>query len=184
MKKTFRFFKWTGQKAILLFVLTATLLMATVGATVAYVVMRTRTIQNHFPPGHVHISSWSGNDIINAGTVDMYMRAIVIATWVSVSDENRVLSASPKLGEDYNLEIESGWFLAEDGFYYHTEKIVAARSVTLIKSAAQIGEQEGFYLRIQVISSGMQANPKEAVEESWTAVQVAEDGRLISANQG
>ena len=115
----------------------------------------------------------------------MYMRAIVIANWVSVSDENRVLSVAPKLGEDYTLEIESGWFLEEeDGFYYHREKVGAARSITLIKSAAQIGEQEGFYLRIQVLSSGMQANPAEAVEESWTAVKVAEDGRLVSANNG
>lgn len=182
MRKTFHLFKWKGKKAILLFALTVVLSAVVIDVTIAALITRTQTIKNNFSPSEINISSWRGNDIINSGNADVYVRATVIATWVSETDEKRVLSVAPKQGTDYTLKIDSGWFKGTDGFYYFKEKVIAARSITLIEEAVQKQNVEGFVLRIQVISSAIQTNPKTAVEGSWPAVKIDEDGTLISAN--
>ena len=44
-----------------------------------------------------------------------------------------------------------------------------------------IAEKDGYELRFEIISSGIQADPKEAVEAAWPAVKVSDDGTLVSA---
>lgn len=182
MRKTFHFLKWSGQKAILYCILTAVLATAVVGSTLAMVITRTQTINNIFRPAEIEISSWSGNDIINSGTVPAYVRAAVVVTWVSESNPKEILSISPEKDADYTLTLSDGWFEAGDGFYYYREPVPAARSLTLIENFEQVGEMEGHILNVQIVSSAIQTNPTEAVESSWYAVDVAQDGTLVEAN--
>ncbi len=144
--------------------------------------MRTQTIKNTFPPSEVHISTWSGNDIINSGDTAVYVRASIIANWVSEEDANTILSVAPVAGTDYTITVDSGWFKASDGFYYHKQMLSAAQSVVLVTEAVQKTQKDGYKLHVQIISSAIQTTPIRAVEESWRAIQVNADGTLQSAN--
>ena len=179
MQKTFRFFKWSGKKAIIALILTVVLVVAAIDVTLAVILTRTQTIRNSFPPANLTISTWTGNDVINAGDVDIYVRANVVATWISDTNEKTVYSSAPVEGVDYTLTISDGWFKASDGFYYRSEKLAAAQSVQLIDSATQKANLDGYTLRIFVMSSAIQARPEKAVNESWSAVRVSADGTLV-----
>ena len=182
MRKRFHFLKWSAAKTILLCVLIAVLLTSVIGTTMAIIAKITQTVNNVFRPAEIEISSWSGNDIINSGTVPAYVRAVVLITWGSATNSKEVLSIAPEENEDYLLTISEGWFKADDGFYYFSEPLAAARSITLIESVEQINEMEGHILNIQVISAAIQTDPAEAVESSWPAIDVAQDGTLVKVN--
>lgn len=175
MLKFFSLFKSMGKKAALLLTLALVLTAATVGSTVAYIVARTRNIPNNFPPAEIEISSWNYGDVVNAGNVDIYVRASIIPAWVSNDDKKTVWSQKPIENIDYTLEIDSDWILASDGYYYKKHKINAAQSVQFI-SATQNTQVEGFTLRILVMYSAIQTTPTEAVESSWTAIEIVKDG--------
>ena len=178
MHKTFRFFKWSGKKAILLFVLTVLLASLVLNATIAYLLTRTQTIRNKFPPAELEISSWSGNDIINSGDVPIYVRASIRPTWTSDNAEKTVHAVAPIDGEDFTVTVASNWLKASDGFYYYKNPVGVAQSVTLVTEAAQLKQMEGHTLRVFVISSAIQTTPADAIENSWRAVEVASDGTL------
>ena len=179
MHKTFRFFRWSGKRAILSLVLIIVLAVVAVDVTVAAILTRTYTIRNKFAAPELEVSTWSGNDVINSGDTPIYVRAIVIATWTSDNAEKTVHAFSPTENIDYEIEVDStNWFKASDGFYYHRNALNPAQSVQLINSATQLKQNEGHTLKIFVISSAMQTMPTDAVETSWTAVEVAEDGTL------
>ena len=178
MHKTFRFFKLSGKKAIILFALTLVLISATVGATTAVIATRTRAIPHTFPPAEVEISSWGFGDVVNAGNVKAYVRANLVAAWVSNDDKRTVWSNTPVLGVDYTLTVEDGWFKASDGFYYREEAINAAASSNFV-SANQLTVKDGYTLKILVVYSSIQTNPTDAVTSSWPAVTVDENGRLV-----
>jgi hypothetical protein len=177
MQKTFRFLKLSGKKAIVLVILIATVLTATVSGTVAYIVTRTTSKPNTFSPAEIEISSWNYHDVINAGDSQVYVRASIVTAWVSNEDKRTVWSTTPKENVDYTLTINEGWFMASDGFYYRREKMNAAQSVDFV-SATQLTQKDGYTLRVLVMYSAIQSTPKDAIESSWTAVKVADDGTL------
>ena len=179
MQKTFRFFRWSGQKAVLALALTVVIAVLTVNVTVAAIVMRTQTIRNKFSPAELEISTWSGNDVINSGDTPVYVRAIVIATWTSDDAEKTVHAFAPDEGVDYEIVTSADWFKASDGFYYYKNVLAPAQTSTLITKATQLRSIEGHTLRVFVISSAIQTAPTdEAVEASWPAIRVAADGTL------
>ena len=180
MQKKFRFLKLSGKKAILLFALALVILTVTVSTTVAVIATRTKNRPNTFPPAEVEISSWTFNDVINAGDIPVYARASVIAAWVSNDDGEKrtVWSKVPVEGVDYTLTIDtSEWFKASDGFYYRKNMINPAQSVNFA-SATQKTQKDGYTLRILVNYSAIQTIPVEVIESSWSAVKVADDGTL------
>ena len=179
MQKTFEFLKLSGKKAIILFVLTAVLVTGAVGGTVAYLATRTRDVPNTFRPAEIEISSWSFDDLINSGDTEVYVRATLVAAWVSNEDKRTVWAVDPIEDVDYTLTIQNGWFKGSDGFYYRSEKMNAAQSVQFVHGT-QLTEKEGFTLRILVMYSSIQTEPNEAVEESWGVVKVGADGKLIA----
>ena len=178
MHKTFHFLKLSGKKAIVVFIAVIIIITSVTAATFSYLADTTRTIPNTFRPAEIEISSWSMNDLINAGTTEIYVRAAVVAAWVSNEDKKTVWSTDPEENVDYTLTIDNGWFKASDGFYYRTEKINAAQSVSFV-SATQNTTKDGYTLRILVTYSAIQSNPTDVVESSWSAVEVSENGNLV-----
>ena len=182
MQKTFRFFNWSGKKAVVLFVLTIVIILAAVNTTVAILVAKTRSVQASYQPATVEVSSWSYGDIISAGDAEVYARASLVAAWVSDDDKQTVWATTPKENIDYTLSYNKDeWFVASDGFYYHTTPLPNTGSTSFV-SANQLTKKEGYTLRILVMYSAIQATPKEAVQESWPAVKVADDRSLIPNN--
>ena len=179
MQITFNFLKQSGKKAIILFVLTAVLVTGAVSGTVAYLVTRTRDVPNTFHPAEIEISSWSFDDLVNAGDTEVYVRATLVAAWVSNEDKRTVWAVDPVENTDYTLTIQNGWFKGSDGFYYRSEKMNAAQSVNFVH-ATQLTEKEGFTLRILVMYSAIQTEPASVVEESWRVVKVDASGNLVA----
>ena len=177
MQKPFRFLKWSGKKAIVLFVLTIGLALVTVGTTLSIIIMQTNPIENIFTPPNLDISI-EGNTIENTGDVSIYVRAAVIANWVA--NDGSILSVQPIEGTDYTAVFNNTeWFKASDGFYYLSAPLSSGEIATkIVSSASTVTSMEGYTLKIQVIASAIQSTPAEAIEDSWTAVTVDEDGKL------
>ena len=183
MSKTFQFFIWSGKKAVAFLVLTVALSLAIVGTTLAYIITQTDILQNIFEPAKVDIEI-NGNDIENKSDVDVYIRAAVVVNWVD--GDGAILSTSPVEGDDkdYVLEVATGWKQGSDGFYYYLSKVPSTtESIELLESVTQKKTKDGYTLRVQVLSSAIQAEPAEAVKSSWTVVTgIDNNGNLIVSN--
>ena len=180
MKKTFRFLKWSGNKAVAVF-LSMCLTLAIVGTTLAIIIVRTNPLENRFSPSDLDIAI-VGNDIKNTGDVPVYVRAAVVANWIGTEDGS-VLSTTPARYVDYTMSInETDWFLGSDGFYYCGLPLAAgATANSLVGNATAVTVKDGYTLQLQIIASGIQAAPDEAVQTSWPAVRV-DGGHLVKAN--
>ena len=188
MPKTFKFFIWSGKKAVAFLVLTVVLSVAIVGSTLAYIFVKTNELNNTFTPGEVEISI-TGDDITNTGDTDVYVRAAVVVTWVNTTDGS-TLSTTPVAGVDYDVEFNTadGWTKGSDGFWYYTGVVKAANdgdddvAPTLITSLTQTDSQkkDGYTLTVQVLSSAIQATPAEAVVNSWTSVEKVNDDKTLT----
>ena len=185
MKKPFRFFKWSGKNAVVLFALTISIaiILIAVDVTVAHLVTKTDPIENEFTPPVLHISLERIDDIRNTGNVPVYVRAFGVANWQSVEDEHTVLSVAPQVGQDFAIEfLTNDWFLAEDGFYYYRNILEPDKSVQLFTKVTQLKEKTGYELHLEIISTGIQVEPAEAVTEAWPVVKVVGDRKLAPVN--
>lgn len=174
-----------------LLVLSCILIMtATVSGVVAYLIAQSTNVSNEFQPIHVtcevketfdnHIKS----DVYvqNTGDVDAYIRATVIANWVS--DDRKVYSQAPKEGVDYKVEWgQDGWRLKDDGYRYYEKVVVPVKTDTgaktdnlIVKAEVMSDPPTGFHLEIQVLATAIQAYPETVVEEAWGVI--VEEGMI------
>ena len=185
MPKIFKFIKWSGKKAVAFFVLTIVVATVAVGSTLAYIITQTEPLKNEFTPPILDITMNldidGGNVVENTGDIPVYVRAAIVATWVSEDDANTVLSTAPEEGTDYTVELNENWIPGSDGFYYYSLKLNSEEKAELIKSFTQSKSIDGYKLQLQVLSSAIQATPAEAVTSSWPAVSVDTNGNLVAA---
>ena len=184
MKKIFNFSKMPSKKAILIFVLTVLIVTAAIDVTLAIIKTKTNSFEADFSVPNINIAVMWGDRIVNSGDVPVYIRATIVANWVSNKDGASILATAPIEGVDYTVTLDQEyWFMASDGFYYDKRIIEPDHpfAVQLVKEANQLVEKEGYTLRLQIISSAIQATPVEAVESTWSAVDVV-DGQLQPAS--
>lgn len=165
-----------------LLMLSFVLIMTTVvTGVVAYLIAQSTKLSNEFQPVKVtcevqetfadHVKS--DVYIQNTGDVDAYIRATVIANWVS--DEGKVYAQAPKEGTDYKVEWgQEGWKLKDDGYRYYQNAVVPVKTDPdaktdnlIVKAEAVSAPPAGFHLEIQVLATAIQANPEKVVEEAW-----------------
>ena len=172
-------------------ILTAVLLVAAVGTTAAFLVDRTPSITNTFQPVAVTCKVLESFDteaniksnvaVQNTGDISAYVRAVVVATWVSKSNGS-TYGAAPVAGEDFTMITgENGWLKGSDGFYYCTSAIAAGgKTPTLLTSVAPVEGKapDGYSLSVQIIASAIQAEPTEAVKSAWSGIIVYDDGTI------
>ena len=185
MKRIFQFLNSVKKRTLVLLVSATLLLSIAVGTTIAYIITKTDTHNNTFEPPLLNLHLEEIDTIKNDGNVPVYVRAISIANWLSTDDEHTISSDVPKINVDFEV-VEfnvDGWFLASDGFYYYTKPLGANESVAIFTKIEQLKEKEGYELRVQFLSSSIQANPTDAVMEAWPAVRVNENGELVRADQ-
>ena len=177
MPKTFKFFKWSGKKAVVFCVLTVVLALAVVGTTLAIIIDRTDPLVNTFPPANVNINM-VGNTVTNHSDTSVYVRAAVVVTWVNNNGtpddatDDTTLSTAPVEGTDYNITFNTSenWAKGADGFWYQKNAVAAGGSApALIGSVTQETTVEGYTLTVQVLTSAIQAIPATAVVESWSS---------------
>lgn len=175
-----------NKKAILVACVCLLLAIGSVGGVYALLTAQTAPVANEFVPAKVSCSVEeefsegvkSNVTVRNTGNVDAYIRATVIATFVS--DDGHVLATAPVEDVDYRvLWGENGWLKSRDGFWYYA-KPVAAGEVTapLIDMAYEVTVPLGYRLHIQILATAIQSAPDRAVQEAW-GVGVT-NGELVS----
>ena len=183
MQKTFRFLKYSGKKAVALLCVSVVLAVAIVGTTLAFITMRTENLTAEFRPATVSVNkSADGKGVVNDGEVDVYVRVAMIFTWESTAEENSIMSTAPVAGVNYNFTVADGWERAADGFWYCLEPLTVDAASSVISSVALIGNApSGHDLSVELLIDAIQAEPADAVTESWTSgvLSVDENGALI-----
>ena len=175
-----------SKKALALITSAVILACATVGSVAAYLISRAGAVNNEFQPVRVTCSveeSMVANvqrnvSVKNTGDVDAYIRATLVATWVN--DEGKVHATSPVEGVDYVvIRTNEGWKQHHDGYWYHLTPVApGAKTGKWIDTASVLGNAPaGFHLKLQVVATAIQAEPDDAVHESW-GISVR-DGALV-----
>lgn len=174
-------------KALLLIASLAVLLTATVGSTAAWLVSKPAAVENDFVPGKVacqvleNFGTESGTSVKrsvrvkNNGNTDAYIRVLLVFTWKD--DAGNIFSNKPQEGSDYQINMDlTDWIKQESdaGTYYYYKKPVARDAETdvlieLLRQADGVtGPENGKYkLSVDILADAVQADPPEAVAESW-----------------
>ncbi len=183
MQKTFRFLKWSGNKAVSILCISVALTTAIVGATLAFLKTKTGPLDVEFQPSAVSVSKTAdGRGVVNDGDVDVYVRAAMIFTWKSTAEENSIMSSAPVSGINYNMSVAEGWVKAADGFWYCREPLSPDEIRDAISSVTLIGNAPlGYGLSTELLVDAIQADPEDAVLESWKSgvTEVDENGLLV-----
>lgn len=167
------------------------------GGTLAYFTDTAQPLVNTFLPSRVTTDveeqldgSVKSNVVLqNTGSASAYLRASISITW---KDENgKVYGEAPVLGKDYSLDLDldQGWVLSADGFYYWVMPVLPAESHpdncstgVLISTCSPLGDgaPEGYALNVEIIGSGIQSMPAYVVADHWGSgvLGVKEDGSL------
>lgn len=183
-------------KVLLLIASLAVLLTATVGSTAAWLVSKPAAVENDFVPGKVacqvleDFGTESGTSVKrnvrvkNNGNTDAYIRVLLVFTWKD--DAGNIFSNKPQEGNDYQINMDlTDWIMqkSDAGAYFYYKKPVApgAETGVLIDSLRQIagvtGPENGKYkLSVDILADAVQADPPEAVAESWGVA--VENGKI------
>jgi hypothetical protein len=177
--------------------LVAMLCCIVTGVTVAYLVSKPASVVNSFQVGQMSsqvIENFDGTtksnvSIKNTGDTSAYIRAQVVITWVSTTNNSVVSAQTPDPGTDYTITYgNSGWEQGKDGYWYYTSPVAKDGSTaTLIQECKLTGTApEGYTLSVEIIADAIQAEPTTAVEEAWsTGVSgVGTDYKLTVIKQG
>ncbi len=161
------------RKILLVFAAAAVLLFGANLLTSAWLVDSTEEKVNTFIPGTVTTTVEEEFDgetkenvyIRNTGNIDAYIRAAVIAVWKTESGD---ISGTPVSAADFpDLPILPGWFKGTDGFYYHKTMVAPGALTSKLIGTFEMPVREGLKFELQIIGSGIQADPPEAVTEMW-----------------
>lgn len=189
------------KKRITAFALFAVLIMSfympSTYNSIAYLSSTTEKSVNTFAPGKVSCTieeDFDGKTKSNVKVrndnsdqnITAFIRVAVAVNWqknnTGTDGSVPVYSASaPAVGKDYYLELEknTGWFLASDGYYYFAKPVNRGMSTeTLIKTCKPLVEKQGYHLSVDIAAEAIQYVPKTAVDEEWKAVKV-QNGTLV-----
>lgn len=174
------------KRFIKLFIGSIMILMVVFGTTkltIAWLSAETVEIKNTFATGLVAseiIEEFDGQikkdvSIQNTGNIDAYIRVALIPAWKN-PDGN---VSGTQVGTEYTKpQAPDGWFLGNDGFYYHVTSVLPGENTSILINEFTMPTKDGLLFELQILASAIQADPKEAVEESWP-VRVDTEGKLI-----
>lgn len=180
--------------------------LVSIGVTLAYIIASDGPLKNEFTPSVVTTSvneTLEGRtktkvSIKNTGDTEAYIRAAVIFNWQDSA--GNILGKTPQEGVDYKISWNVStdynkaevWVKGADGYYYYTSPVAAQHStknlinsceetspVTISNSATSTSTI--YYLTVEIVCSGIQSTPYDAVSSSWNSgVQgVIESGNTV-----
>lgn len=181
------------KTAVMLVCLILTIFIG-IGATVAFVLTHTDSVENTFVPAEVSCTVLEGADgntfdgitkqdvrIKNTGKTDAYIRVAVVVNWVADAD-NSVYAACPQEDVDYSIAFNpTNWLQGANGFWYYTSPVaIEGTTADLIKECKAVAGKapEGFHLSVEIVASAIQSSPDTVVEEHWGVT--VKDGMIVS----
>ena len=202
MKKPFRFFKWTGKKAVTLLLVTVLLSLAVADVTLSLLFDRTEPLENVFEPAKVVLALTNehlveGGEtghrlIINKGEVPLFIRVFAVVSWESTADEHTILAEMPKVTSNLaghavanpdvvlKFAVEHGfdtnnWFEGSDGFFYHKGPLQPGETLHILESAqvTASGSRSGYAIHVEVIAEGIQGDPVTVNDQTIHPVEQA-----------
>ena len=187
--------KKTKIKAISLMVCLLMIVGVVVGGTVAFLMDASDEVENTFTPSEVTTDvdetfdgiTKSNVKIQNTGDTDAFIRAAIVVTWQDA--QGNVYGQKPVEDVDYEIDLNTAdWVLGKDGFYYH-KAVVAPGTGENDGTAVLITEckmKEGatspdsnYKLCVEILGSGVQAGPAEAVE-AWSKGVAVMNGKTLN----
>lgn len=162
-------------KTVVMIALCLCLVACAVGGVYAYLSAKTDPVSNEFIPANVScLVEEEFNDgvkrdvkVRNTGNIDAFIRATVIATFVS--DDGKVLATAPLEGTDYVVDwAADGWQKGTDGYWYHAKAVKPNETTGLLVNSIQSASApSGYRLHVQILATGIQAAPLNVVQEAW-----------------
>ncbi|MEG0978558.1 MAG: TasA family protein [Oscillospiraceae bacterium] len=179
--------KQTGKLKMYALIISAILIVTVaIGGTMAWL-SDSQTINNSFSVSKVKcevrqdVSGTSRENVVveNTGEIDGFVRAVIVLSWVD--SEGNTVPQQVK-DSDFTMDLNSAeWFKASDGFYYYRSKLVPQGKTHNLINSFTVNDTSGTStLKLEVVAASIQANPKTAVEEAWSAVLVDASGNLIN----
>ena len=163
------------RKSVLIVCIILTVCIA-VSSTLAYIVVKTDLLSNIFTPAETSISV-NGTTVTNDGEVKVYVRMTPVVTLRSGTDDNIYYGGVSFVeGTDYTIsepDTLTAWEKGSDGYYYCSTPIAKDGSVTVpsftatLTDAAKDKIPTGYQAVVQYLVSAIQAEPTDAVTESW-----------------
>ena len=163
-------------------------ILAVVGgsaAVIAYMFRETQVETNELIPAEVSCSvyeTFNGTEksnitVKNTGNIDAYIRVRLVSYWVN-EDGNVAPKSSAVIS---NFTPDENWIKGSNNTYYYTAKVPAGNSTFDLLDGDSITLEpadDGTTQVIDVFAEAIQAEPAEAVTNSWTEVVVTSDGNL------
>lgn len=149
-----------NKRVVALLVSLLVLLMAVVGATVAYIVDRTQEMENTFTPSRVACEVVDEGNytymVQNTGDTAAYIRASVLVNWKNSS--GYIYAKAP----EFTVTPGSGWEKGSDGYFYYTKSVavgalIPEKLTIQVTTAAPDGDHTLF---VEIIASAVQATPE------------------------
>lgn len=192
------------NRSFVLVVSVLVLLVGIVGASVAYLSMKTGEVKNQFTYGKVSCEVLEDFDgtvknnvrIKNTGNIPAYIRARVVVTWKNENGD--IYGTKPVLGSaadednknyDYSFDYNPNWICMttdSGGLYFYFPDPVDLDKETdkmlyNFKKGENANVPEGYDLSVEILADAIQSQPAKAVEEAWG---VTVDNGRITAGSG
>lgn len=169
------------NRSFVLVVSVLVLLLGIVGASLAYLTMKTEPVKNEFTYGKVSCEVLEDFDgavksnvrIKNTGNIPAYIRARVVVTWKNENGD--IYGTKPVLGEDYSFDFNSEKWIGmttDSGLYFYFPDPVELGAETTwmlrdCKKTENANVPEGYDLSVEILADAIQSQPAKAVEEAW-----------------
>lgn len=164
----------------------ALVLTLTAGGTVAYLFTNTDAVTNTFTPASTGIevpeefdkNAKTSIKVKNTGDIPVYVRVMLVASYQN--DAGEVCGThTPNHTINYDT---TNWILIGD-YYYYKKPVAANNGETENLLAANISmdtDQDGCKEHIDVLAQAIQAEPTDAVINSWK-VTLDQNGHITGA---
>ena len=153
-------------KALFLTLSIVLLLYAVVGGTLAYMVMKTASIDNEFDKAYVDCTVNGDFSVTNNGNVDAYIRAAIIITWQD--EDGNIYGRVPAPDTDYTLKINTAdWTKIGDYWYCTKAGNPNTQTAVLIESCEALASLDSYTLSVEILAQAIQAEPIDAVMAAW-----------------
>ncbi|MBR2037590.1 MAG: hypothetical protein IKK03_04965 [Lachnospiraceae bacterium] len=162
------------------------LLTAVAGGTLAFIAVKTASVQNQFESAYVscqvNVNDDNSIDVTNTSNVDAYIRAAIVVNWVDENGNVRGIAPVEGEGKDYTLVINNTTWEKDTatGFYYYINKVAPYNESNndttdnLINDISEtLTPPSGYTLSVEVIAEAIQAD----------GVKINDDGTTTPAYQ-
>lgn len=175
-----------ARKTATLLVAIVLLLGVAVGTTVAYLIDRTKPIENKFEYAKTDVTveekfdgtTKSNVQVKNESNIPVYIRATYVVNWVD-KDGNIVTSVPTGYVIDEKKNPDNEWIEGTDGYFYYPTPVQPGHLTdgSLLYCKVTYPENPEYTLNVEILATAIQSEPKDAVEAVWP-VKVEENKTL------